>query len=90
MENIILNSVNVPLIYWELGQRRRYSEWLRAGRPRSRSSSPGRIKNFLFSKSSRPVQWPAQPSIHSHPTSAEIKKMWTYTFTPHTPSWRST
>jgi hypothetical protein len=25
----------------------RYSDWLRAGRPRGRSSSPGRIKNFL-------------------------------------------
>jgi hypothetical protein len=43
----------------------RYSDWLWAGRPTSRSSSPGRVKNFLFSKSSRtvlrstqsPIQW---------------------------------
>jgi hypothetical protein len=26
---------------------------------------------------------------HSLSTSAEVKKMWIYTFTPHTPSWRS-
>jgi hypothetical protein len=25
----------------------RYSDWLRAGRPRDRSSSPGRVNNFL-------------------------------------------
>jgi hypothetical protein len=30
----------------------RYSDWLRAERPRGRSSSPGRVKNFLFSTSS--------------------------------------
>jgi hypothetical protein len=43
------------------GQRSRYSDWLLAGR----SSSPGRVKNFYFSKSSRralgsteyPIQW---------------------------------
>jgi hypothetical protein len=26
---------------------------------------------------------------HSPPASAEVKKMWIYTSTPHTPSWRS-
>jgi hypothetical protein len=26
---------------------------------------------------------------HSPPISAEVKKMWIYTSTPHTPSWRS-
>jgi hypothetical protein len=41
----------------------RYSDWLRAERPRSRGSSPGRIKNFLFSMSSRPTLGPIQPSI---------------------------
>jgi hypothetical protein len=44
-------------------------------------SSPGGGKNFLFSTSSR--------QDHSPPTSAEVKKMWIYTFTPHTRSWRS-
>jgi hypothetical protein len=32
------------------GLRSRYSDWLRAGRPRGRSSSPGCSKNFLFSR----------------------------------------
>jgi hypothetical protein len=33
------------------------------GRTRGRSSSPGRVKNVLFSKSSRPVLGPTQPPI---------------------------
>jgi hypothetical protein len=55
-----------------------------------RSSSPGRVKNFLFSRSSRPALGPNQPAIqcvtgalppgreasHSPPASAEVKKMW--------------
>jgi hypothetical protein len=66
------------------------------GRLRGRGSSPGRVKNFLFSKSSRPALGSTQPPIqwvpgvkrlgrevdHSPPTSAEVKKMWTYTSTP--------
>jgi hypothetical protein len=36
---------------------------VRAGRPRGRSSSPGRVKNFLFSKSSRPNLGSTQPPI---------------------------
>jgi hypothetical protein len=39
----------------------RYSDWLRAGRTRGRSSSPGRVKNFHFSMSSRPALGPTQP-----------------------------
>jgi hypothetical protein len=61
------------------------------------SSSPGRVKNFLFSRSSRPalrsnqppIQWvplgvkrPGREVDHSPPTSAEVKKMWIYTSTP--------
>jgi hypothetical protein len=41
----------------------RYSDWLRAGRRRGQSSSPGRVKNFLFSKSSRPALLCTQPPI---------------------------
>jgi hypothetical protein len=41
----------------------RNSDKLRAGRPRGRSSSPGRVKNFLFSKSSRPALRSTQPPI---------------------------
>jgi hypothetical protein len=32
---------------------------------------------------------PGREVDHSPPTSAEVKKMWIYTSTPHTPSWRS-
>jgi hypothetical protein len=79
-----------------------------AGRPRGRSSSPGTVKNFLLSRSSRTALRPTQPPFqwvpgalstgvkrsgrefyHSPPTSAEVKNMWIYTSTPHTPSWRS-
>jgi hypothetical protein len=35
------------------------------------------------------VKWPGREADHSPPTIAEIKKMWIYTSTPHTPSWRS-
>jgi hypothetical protein len=74
-------------------QRSRYSDWLQAGRPRDRSSSPSGGNNFLFSTSSRPALGPTQPPIqgepgvkrpgreadHSPPTGAEVKKMWIYT-----------
>jgi hypothetical protein len=44
----------------ESGERSRYSNWLRAERPRVWSSSTGRIKNFLFSVVSRSVLGPTQ------------------------------
>jgi hypothetical protein len=47
-------------------QRSRYSDWLRAGWPRGRSSSPGRVKNFLFSKSSRLFLESTQPPNHGY------------------------
>jgi hypothetical protein len=43
----------------------RYSDWLQAGRPKTRSSSPGRVKTFLFSKSFRPVVGHTQPCNQS-------------------------
>jgi hypothetical protein len=63
---------------------------------RGESSSPGRVKNFHFSISSRLALGSTQPPIkwvpgvkrqereadHSPPTSAEIKKVWIYTSTP--------
>jgi hypothetical protein len=55
----------------------RYSDWLRAGRPRSRSSSPGIVKNFLFSTSFGP----GRQADHSPSASVEVKKMWIYTST---------
>jgi hypothetical protein len=39
----------------EPGQSSRCSDWLRAGRPRGQSLSPGGGKNFLFFTSSRPA-----------------------------------
>jgi hypothetical protein len=42
-------------------QRSRYSDWLRAWRPRGRRSSPGWVKNSLFSTSFRPAMGPTQP-----------------------------
>jgi hypothetical protein len=48
-------------LHWEPGYCSRYSDWLRAIRPRGRSSSPGRVKNFLFTKSTRPALRPTQP-----------------------------
>jgi hypothetical protein len=35
------------------------------------------------------VKRPGREVDHSPPTSAEVKKMWIYTSTSHTPSWRS-
>jgi hypothetical protein len=44
-----------------------YSDWLRAGRPMGRSSSPASVENFLFSTSSRPILGPTQSPIQSVP-----------------------
>jgi hypothetical protein len=60
------------------------------------SSSPGRVKNFHFSISSRQALGSTQPPIkwvpgvkrqgreadHSPPTSAEVTKVWIYTSSP--------
>jgi hypothetical protein len=60
------------------------------------SWSPGRVKNFHFSISSRsalgstqpPTKWvpgvkrQGREADHSPPTSAEVKKVWIYTSTP--------
>jgi hypothetical protein len=40
-----------------------HAELLRAGRPRGRSSSPGRVKNFIFSTLSRPALGSTQAHI---------------------------
>jgi hypothetical protein len=40
-----------------------YSDWLRAGHPMGRISSPCRVNNFLFSTFSRPAMGPTQPLI---------------------------
>jgi hypothetical protein len=86
-------------LHKELGQCSWYSDWLQAGRLRGQSSSPGRVKNFLFSMSSRlalgltqpPIHWvpgikqPGHEADQSPPASAEVKKMWLYTSTATPP-----
>jgi hypothetical protein len=81
---------------WGSGIRSRYSDWLRAGLSRGRSSIPIRVKKFLVSTSSRPVLGPTHPPIqwvpgvkqpvretdHSPPTFIEVRKTWIYTSTP--------
>jgi hypothetical protein len=54
-------------LFQEPGYRSRYSDWLRAGRLRGRSSNPGRVKNFYFSSSFRPALGPTQPLIQRVP-----------------------
>jgi hypothetical protein len=49
------------------GERSQYSDWLRAGRLRNRSSSPTRGKILLLSMSSRPALGPTQPPIQQVP-----------------------
>jgi hypothetical protein len=57
-------SSAVPTILFSTvyGGTSRYSDWLRAGRRRGRSSSSGKVKNFLFSTLSRPALGSTQPS----------------------------
>jgi hypothetical protein len=85
------DSSNKDRVYVSI--KSRYSDWLWAGRPKGRSLSPGMIKNFHFSTPSRlaPAQCvpraltpgikrPGREADHSLPTTAEVKKMWIYTF----------
>jgi hypothetical protein len=43
--------------------RSRDSDWLRAERPRGRSSSPGSVKHSVYSTASRPATGPTQPPV---------------------------
>jgi hypothetical protein len=54
---IILCALKVPIKKFS-NARCRYSDWLRAGRPKGRILSAGMGKNFLLSKSSRPALSP--------------------------------
>jgi hypothetical protein len=59
-----LNRNNVKEVYtFKRPTGSRYSDWLRTGRLRGRGSSPGRVKNFHFSMSSRPALGSTQPPI---------------------------
>jgi hypothetical protein len=63
---------------------RRYSDWLEAGRPKGRSSSLGRGKNYLFSTSSKTGSGvhPTSSPVSTGGKAAEVKKMWIHTSTP--------
>jgi hypothetical protein len=59
------NNIWIYIIYTDVifkfrepGWRSQYSDWLRAGRPRSWSSNPGVDKNSVFPTSSKPVLLP--------------------------------
>jgi hypothetical protein len=64
--NVCQSSVDktriVSKTYSKFSELSRYSDWLRAGRPGGDGIlSPGRVKNFHFSISSRPAVGPTQP-----------------------------
>jgi hypothetical protein len=48
-----------------------------------------RLYVLLFKAGLRSLQRPGREADHSPPASVEVKKMWIYTPTPPTPSWRS-
>jgi hypothetical protein len=50
---------------------------------------PNLLSNEYQGLFSLGVKQPGREVDHSPPTSAKVKKMWIFTFTPHTPSWRS-
>jgi hypothetical protein len=74
--SVILPAHSCITNYHSLNVRNRYSDWLRAERPRGRSSSPGRVKNLLLSTSSRLALGPTQPPIQWVPEalSPEVKR----------------
>jgi hypothetical protein len=57
----------LPAMHADPGQLSRYRGWLRAGRPRGRSSCPGRGKIFLLSTSFRPILGLTQSPIQWEP-----------------------
>jgi hypothetical protein len=74
-------------------KRNRYSDWLRAGRPRGQSSSPGRVKNFLHvvqtvSDAHQTFYSMATESSHLQLMPRSRKCGATHPLL-HTPSWRS-
>jgi hypothetical protein len=48
--------------FGEPGYHSRYSDWLRDGRQRGRSWSPGKVKNFLFSTSRQILRFTHPPN----------------------------
>jgi hypothetical protein len=100
---LLLANIYILIIKLEQGERSRYRDWLLAGRHRRRSSSLGRVKNFIFFASSRPVLGPSQSPIQWIPgtVSPGVKRAGPLQLVPmsgkrgsiiplpHTPLWRS-
>jgi hypothetical protein len=64
VKNIISKKIIINIILSSMSQD---SDWLQAGQSRNQSSSPGRVKNFLFFTSSRPTLGSTQPPIQRVP-----------------------
>jgi hypothetical protein len=84
---------------YSIKNRSQYSDRLRAWRPRGQSSSPGRVKNFHFSTSSRPALGSTKPprglsgrgvklTIHLELV-PRTRKCGSIHPLPHTPSWHN-
>jgi hypothetical protein len=83
----------------------RYSDWLRAGRPRGRSSSRDMVKNFsrIFTSSCRPYRLWGHPASHLMRAGGKVSGPWSWPLKlvprsrkcesihplPPTPSWRN-
>jgi hypothetical protein len=76
--SILIQILRTMLLWQDPGECSRYSDWLRAGRRRSRSSSHGRVQNFHISMSSRQDLGPIQLPIQWVPGafSPEVKRAW--------------
>jgi hypothetical protein len=63
----------------------RYSDWLQAGRPKGRSSNPGKVKNFPLSTWSKPALGPIQPPIQWIPGHLSLGVTWPGSEADHSP-----
>jgi hypothetical protein len=64
-------------------KRNRYSDWLRAGRPRGRNSCLCKVKNFYIL--SRPSLGPTQPTIKWLPSGDRSVKLTTHLYLQRVP-----
>jgi hypothetical protein len=85
LSKVHFNIIHPPTSWREPGYRSLYSEWLWAGRPRYRSSSSGRGKNFHFSMSSRLALGPTQPPIQWVQGVLSLRVKWSMREADHSP-----
>jgi hypothetical protein len=53
------------------------------------SYRPDRLRSGRYERTPRGTKRQGSEADHSSAISAEVKKTWIYTSTPHTPAWRS-